>query len=124
MFSWSWKDDYSIGIKTIDEQHKKLIEIAGKLEDMLHTGESLDYYDYIIEAINELKEYTEYHFRYEEEKLKEFNYPELEEHRIQHLYFVNRIGKLAMKDIDNDQLEVISETLDFLARWFFSHILK
>ena len=94
MFSWSWKDDYSIGIKTIDEQHKKLIEIAGKLEDMLHTGESLDYYDYIIEAINELKEYTEYHFRYEEEKLKEFNYPELEEHRIQHLYFVNRIGNL------------------------------
>ena len=91
MFSWSWNDSYSIGIQTIDEQHKQLIKIAGKLQDMLQAGDSVDYYDYIIEAINELKDYTKYHFGYEEEKLKEFNYPDYEDHRMQHLYFVDKI---------------------------------
>ncbi|HZK27607.1 MAG TPA: bacteriohemerythrin [Thermoclostridium sp.] len=124
MFSWSWNDSYSIGIQTIDEQHKQLIKIAGKLQDMLQAGDSVDYYDYIIEAINELKDYTKYHFGYEEEKLKEFNYPDYEDHRMQHLYFVDKIDKISMQDIDNQQLDVISDTLDFLAKWFFSHILN
>lgn len=119
-----WNEKYETSIQRIDEQHKKLIEIGSKLEDMLYAGDSLDYYDYILETINELKDYTEYHFSYEEEKMRENRYPNLEEHRMEHLYFVKKIDKLAIQDIDNHQISVISETLDFLARWLFSHILK
>ena len=34
MFKWS--ENYKTGIERIDEQHKKLIEIGAKLEDMLY----------------------------------------------------------------------------------------
>ncbi|NLM09587.1 MAG: hemerythrin family protein [Clostridiaceae bacterium] len=122
MFKWS--ENYKTGIERIDEQHKKLIEIGAKLEDMLYAGDSLDYYDYILETINELKDYTDYHFNYEEKRMRDSGYPDLEEHRMEHLYFVKRIDKLAMQDIDSQQISVISEALDFLARWLFSHILN
>jgi len=122
MFKWS--ENYKTGIEIIDEQHKKLIEIGAKLEDMLYAGDSLDYYDYIMETINELKDYTDYHFSYEEKQMRERNYPDLDEHRAEHLYFIKRIDKIAMQDIDSQQISVISEALDFLARWLFSHILN
>jgi len=122
MFKWS--ENYRTGIEAVDEQHRKLIEIGAKLEDMLYAGDSLDYYDYIMETINELKDYADYHFTTEEKLMREHNYPELEEHRMEHIYFIKRIDKLAMQDIDSQQIGVISETLDFLARWLFSHILN
>ena len=56
--------------------------------------------------------------------MRDSGYPDLEEHRMEHLYFVKRIDKLAMQDIDSQQISVISEALDFLARWLFSHILN
>lgn len=121
MFKWS--ENYATGIERIDEQHKKLVEIGAKLEDMLYTGDSIDYYDYILETIDELRDYTEYHFNYEENRMRECGYPDLEEHRMEHLYFVKKIGNLAMRDIDSQQISVISETLEFLAKWLFSHIL-
>lgn len=122
MFKWS--EIYKTGIEEIDTQHKRLIEIGAKLEDMLAAGDSLDYYDYILETIEDLKDYTEYHFTYEEKRMEECGYAELGNHRIEHLYFIKRINKLSMQDIDSHQTSVITETLNFLAKWLFSHILQ
>lgn len=119
-----WSENYETGIPEIDKQHKKLVDIAAKLEDMLETGGSIDYYDYILETLDELKDYTEYHFSFEEKRMEEYGYEEFEEHRMEHLYFVKRLNKLSMQDIDSQQLGVISETLNFLAKWLFSHILN
>ncbi len=122
MFTWS--ENYAIGIDEIDVQHKKLVDIGAKLEDMLSTGDSVDYYDYILETLDELKDYAEYHFSYEEKKMEEHGYEELEQHRMEHLFFVKRINRLSMQDIDSQQMGVITETLNFLAKWLFSHILN
>ncbi len=122
MFKWS--ENYATGIREIDMQHRKLVDIGAKLEDMLNTGDSVDYYDYILETLEELKDYTEYHFSYEEKKMEENGYEDLEQHRMEHLYFVKRIDRLSMQDIDSHQLGVITETLSFLAKWLFSHILN
>lgn len=121
---FKWNENYETGIREIDVQHRKLIDIGAKLEDMLHAGDSLDYYDYILETIEELKDYTEYHFSYEEKRMEETGYPELEMHRMEHLYFIKRINKVSTEDIDSHQVGIIMETLQFLAKWLFSHILK
>jgi hemerythrin len=121
---FTWSENYATGIREIDMQHKKLVDIGAKLEDMLNTGDSVDYYDYILETLEELKDYTEYHFSYEEKKMEEHGYEEFEAHRMEHLYFVKRISRLSMEDIDSHQLGVITETLNFLAKWLFSHILN
>jgi hemerythrin len=121
---FKWSENYATGIREIDMQHRKLVDIGAKLEDMLNTGDSVDYYDYILETLEELKDYTEYHFSYEEKKMEENGYEDLEQHRMEHLYFVKRIDRLSMQDIDSHQLGVITETLSFLAKWLFSHILN
>lgn len=122
MFKWS--ENYETGIREIDEQHRRLVSIGAKVEDMLYTGDSLDYYDYIVETINELKDYTEYHFGFEEKKMQEYGFEDFEQHRMEHLYFIKRINKLSLQDIDSHQTHIIQETLEFLAKWLFSHILK
>lgn len=121
---FSWNENYATGIQEIDKQHRKLISIGAKLEDMLSTGDSVDYYDYILETLDELKDYTEYHFGYEEKKMEECKYENFEQHRMEHMYFVKRINKLSMEDIDSHQLSVITQTLNFLAKWLFNHILN
>jgi hemerythrin len=40
------------------------------------------------------------------------------------LYFVKRIDRLSLQDIDSQQISVIRDTLNFLAKWLFGHILK
>jgi len=122
MFNWS--ENYETGINEIDEQHRKLVAIGAKLEDMLYVGHSIDYYDYIIETINELRDYTEYHFSFEEKKMEERGYDRFELHRMEHLYFIKRIDKLSLQDIDSQQISVIQEALVFLSKWLFGHILK
>lgn len=121
---FKWNKNFETGIQEIDEQHMKLVEIGAKLEDMLCAGYSVDYYDYIIETINDLKDYAEYHFSYEEKRMEECGYAQLEEHRIEHLYFVKRIDRLSVQDIDSQQISIIQEALSFLSRWLFGHILK
>ena len=121
---FSWRENYETGINEIDDQHKKLVSIGRKLEDMLYAGYSIDYYDYIIETINELKDYTEYHFSYEEKRMEECGYDSIETHRMEHLYFIKRIDRLLVQDIDSHQLSIIQETLTFLSKWLFGHILK
>ncbi len=122
MFKWNKK--YETGIAEIDNQHRKLVSIGAKLEDMFFADNSIDQFDYIVETINELKDYTHYHFRFEEEKMQECGYGNLEQHQMEHLYFIKRIDKISIKDIDENQREIIEEALDFLSKWLFSHILK
>ena len=61
-----WKDDYSIGIEQIHEQHKMPFEIAGRAYSLLTNDFCTDKYDKILEIIEELKNYTIFHFRCED----------------------------------------------------------
>ncbi len=121
---FGWKDEYSVNISEIDRQHMKLFEICARIYDISKLDKEIDYYDDIIEIISELHDYTEYHFNYEEELLKNNDYEELEEQHFQHIFFVKKLKKLAAKDIDEDQRKSAAEISLFLANWITDHILK
>lgn len=65
-----WSEEYVIGIEKIDEQHKRLFEIANEAYKLLKDQFLIDKYDRIVAIIKELKDYTKYHFQYEEEYMK------------------------------------------------------
>ncbi len=46
----SWKENYTCGIDSIDNQHKKLLEIGSRVYQMLKNEEKLDKYDDIEKA--------------------------------------------------------------------------
>lgn len=119
-----WKEDYIIGVDKIDEQHKKLFEIANKAYELLKNEFCIDKYDRIVEILDELKEYTVYHFKSEEEYMISIGYKKFLSHKVEHDEFIKKINNIDFKSIDEDQDKYLLETLEFVVSWISVHILR
>lgn len=119
-----WKDDYNTGIVEIDNQHKRLFELGGQIFELVNLKDGLDHYDEIMTILNELREYTIYHFDYEEKYMKSINYNNLKSHKELHDKLIDKISNIENKDIDMEQNTVLIQLLDFIANWIGNHILK
>lgn len=119
---YEFTKDYHTGIDFIDEEHAKLFEIANRAYDLLTNQFVTDKYDAIVAVLEELRDYTKYHFNHEEEYMKSINYPKRFSQLHQHTQFINKLESYNLKEIDVNQQEGLLEILDFLARWLQSHI--
>ena len=98
-----WKDEYCIGVEKIDEQHKHLFEIGNRAYALLNDEFKLDKFDHIVEIIEELKQYTLYHFKSEEEYMKSIFYEGYSKQKAQHDYFIEKINGVNLDSIDENQ---------------------
>jgi hemerythrin len=119
-----WREMYSCNITEIDKQHKRLLDIGANLHALVRSKDDGDHYDEIIEFIDELKEYTVYHFKSEEELMYKYGYEGLEEHKKAHEAFINKVNEIDLGDIDEDQKKATMDILIFIADWIEKHILK
>ena len=119
-----WEDGYSIGVQSIDEQHKQLFEIANRIYVLLKNELLTDKYDKIIEIIDELKSYTIYHFNSEEDYMRSIGYKKFLSQKVAHNDFLEKMNNIDIKQIDNDQNEYLIGILDFVSEWLVEHILK
>lgn len=119
---YEFTKDYYTGIDFIDEEHAKLFEIANRAYDLLTNQFVTDKYDAIVAVLEELKDYTKYHFNHEEEYMKSINYPKRFSQLHQHTQFINKLESYNLKEIDMNQQEGLLEILDFLAVWLQGHI--
>ena len=117
------EEKYKIGVLQIDEEHEKLFEIGERAYQLLKDPYAIDKYDKIVEVIEELKEYTVYHFKDEENYMKSINYKRLFTQKIDHADFIRKINDVNLDKIDENQDEAIMEILTFLNDWLISHIL-
>ncbi len=116
----NWNDTYSVQIEEIDNQHKKLIALINELFDSMQKGQS----NKIIERIlDDLVDYTVFHFKNEETYFDRFNYEDTEEHKEKHKRLVNKVLKVK-SDFESGKMSVSSDLLKFLKRWLFEHILE
>ena len=121
---YEMKEEYKIGVEQIDEQHKKLFELADQAYRLLKDDFSLDKYDKIVDIINELKEYTIFHFKSEEEYMESINYKKLFTQKIEHEKFIKAIEGVDLRHIDENQDESLVKILNYLNDWLTEHILK
>lgn len=119
-----WEQDYYIGIESIDDQHKKLFEIANRMYDLLKNELITDKYDKIIEIIAELKDYTVYHFTTEEEYMKSIGYKRFLSQKVAHDEFIEKMQNIDIEQIDNGQNEYLIGILDFVCDWLVQHIIR
>jgi len=119
-----WKDSYSIGMDLIDTQHKHLFDIGTQAYELLKNGLKIDKYDEIVLIIEDLGNYTKYHFRCEEEYMIEINYPGYENQKKEHNDFIEKIDSIQLHNIDENQQKYIEELLNFVFNWVLEHILK
>jgi len=118
------KEEYKIGIPNIDAQHEKLFEIGERAFQLLKEKYTNDKFDKIVEIIEELKAYTIYHFRDEEEYMESINYKRLFTQKIEHENFVKTLDGVNLSKIDENQDEAIMKILNYLNEWLISHIVE
>lgn len=121
---YEMKDEYKIGVEHIDEQHKKLFELADKAYMLLKDEFTIDKYDRIVEILNELKEYTIFHFKSEEEYMESINYKRMFTQKIEHDRFIKSLEEIDLTHVDQNQDESLVKMLEFLNQWLTEHILK
>ena len=119
-----WKKEFELEIKSIDDQHKKLLEIGNRINDLLvNHEEGDDNYDQIYDVIQELKDYTVYHFNTEEALFLKYKYPEYNQHKKEHDNFIEYIGSVNLLEIDDNQQQFLKTLLGKIVQWVFNHII-
>jgi len=118
------KDKYKTGISLIDTEHKKLFEIGEKAYQLLKSPYNIDKYDKIVEVIEELTEYTIYHFKDEENYMESINYKRLFTQKMDHEGFIKKLQGVNLNKVDANQDEAIMGILTFLNDWLINHILE
>ena len=73
--------------------------------------------------INEIVDYTNTHFRYEERLFNRINYPEYNEHKKEHLAFEQKISEFK-EGFESGKLALTVDVLNFLCDWLREHILE
>lgn len=116
----NWTDDFSCDIKSIDDQHRHLVDITNKFADGLNRGKGSRQMN---EILNELIGYTQEHFVFEEKMLEDAGYDKLKLHQSQHRQLIQKIERFQF-DFEKGGKRVTLDVRDFLKYWLTSHILK
>ncbi|HCJ45350.1 MAG: bacteriohemerythrin [Candidatus Moranbacteria bacterium] len=115
-----WKDEYSLGIASIDTQHKKLIGTINTLGDTLLTGSKKSDID---TAIAQMETYMKEHFFFEEEYFKTLQYDGTAEHITEHQVFLDKTKDFRTRALDEEDAMLSIEILGYLEEWFLHHVL-
>ena len=122
---FDWKPEYNLNITEIDKQHKRLFELAGQLYEIAKAKDEFDYYDDINRIFEELRDYTVYHFGYEEKLLEQYGFDshEAKIHKLEHGGFVNKMIQVGKQDLDKNERKILLDIIMFTVNWIEKHIL-
>ncbi len=120
---FKWQDKFTSGIEEIDNQHRKLFEIGARIYDTASLNDDYDHYDELMSILQELIDYTQYHFGYEEKLFEQYNYQDAFAHKIEHDFFIKKLKRINTKDLDGSQGETFLQLVDFVTDWITGHIL-
>jgi hemerythrin len=116
----AWEDRYSMGIISIDEQHKKLFEMANNLYDACTEGEE-SARRYFKEVIHDAVKYVQFHFATEERLMERLKFSGLAEHKEEHADFVKKVLE-EVQAFENGKNFVPNTFVRFLRDWIVHHI--
>jgi hemerythrin len=118
--SIEWDDSLILGIKQIDEHHRHLVGLLSKSYSTILLDDPQAELEAIVE---ELSEYTAYHFSFEERLMAEYDFPHIIPHRLEHAEFSRNV--MEFKDmLTRGEASLATEVLVFLRGWLVNHILK
>lgn len=111
-----WSESYNIGIDVIDNQHRQILDYINALEEIRGTSQR----DRIREVLNDLIDYTQSHFSFEENLLEQVSYQYLPSHRCIHELFVKRLNDYRLKFEKGESIE--NDLYRLLSKWLINHI--
>ena len=78
-----------------------------------------------MEVFRELSNYTVYHFRYEENLMKESKYDAINSHlqSEEHEAFIKKVSELDDNQLQDNQKMITTDVVMFVIKWIEDHIL-
>jgi len=116
----AWDDNLSIGIDSIDQQHKMLIQRLQAVCEAIETNQGEGA---IAKTLDFLLDYADFHFTEEEKQMSEHDYPGLDLQKQQHEEFRDAVKKL-VEDFEAEGAvkDIADHIRDFLFNWLKKHI--
>jgi hemerythrin len=113
-----WKANLVTGNDTVDDQHKKLVDLINALHEAMKTGKTREILGGVL---TELAEYTDYHFKAEEKLFSGRGYPKEAEHKTIHKDLMEQVTGIRTQ-YDAGKAGISVQLLDFLKDWLVTHI--
>ena len=115
-----WSENYSMGIRIIDDQHKGLLDFVNDLYNHA-TGHEKEERMYFSSVIQQAVDYIKLHFSTEEKYMIATKFPGYAEHKKHHDDFTLTVVK-SVKDFEAGKRLVLTTFSKFLKDWVLSHI--
>lgn len=117
---FQWTDVMSVGVASMDHQHKQLFQLINQLYEAMQAGKG----DQLVQDIlMKLSGYTRTHFAAEEEILRKIRYPGLNSQIALHKAFVDKVGQM-IRDVKGGKKIATVSLATFLKDWLVTHIQK
>jgi len=116
---YKWEENFSVGIQSIDNQHKEIFKHLNSLLEAMKLGEAINVQTRIV---LELENYAAVHFQKEEFFFQRFNYSGAAKHISEHQFFIKKITSLK-SELTSGKITLTFELLNFLKDWIEHHIL-
>ena len=116
----TWNDQYSVGIRKIDDQHKRLVGFINDLHGSMLEGKGKEVMGKILGG---LIDYTRTHFLAEESLMSLYRYADFEAHKKEHDGLTGKVLDLQRK-FQEGTASMTLDLMTFLKDWLTNHILK
>lgn len=111
-----WNASLDTGIDVIDAQHRRIVTYVNALEQARLAGDAARVGD----VLEQLVDYTQSHFGFEEALMQEAGYKFLRPHQKVHELFIRRVGEFTMRAAKGED---VAEALQrVLSNWLLNHI--
>ncbi len=115
-----WNETLSVGVPSLDAEHKQLVALVNRLHDAMINGSGKAALHGVLQ---ELVQYTQTHFKHEEELMSRTAYPQAAVHKLQHDQLTKKVLDL-QNQVQQGKVSITIEVMNFLKSWLQDHILK
>jgi len=115
-----WTNRLSCGVKLIDDQHKKLVELINEMFNHV-TGNDVQENNYFGMVIHETVNYVKNHFATEEKIMLATKFSGFTEHKKEHEDFIHTVIQ-NIQDHNTGKRFNLTAFTRFLRDWILSHI--
>jgi len=113
-----WRDEFSIGIPSVDYEHRGMIRMINRLHEEMSARPSRDM---VADFLGEIHALISAHFALEEKEMRAMGYDEFNDHKDDHERLLDDIRDI-MDAFETDDTEDYAEDLSHrLEAWFTEH---
>lgn len=115
-----WGEDFSVGVRDLDEQHKRIVAVVNTLIGMIDTKVESEV---ISDTLTKMTQYASDHFKAEEQYMLDYGYPEYLSQKKQHQEFKKKTVDFCVGTMVH-KATVPAEIFMYLKSWWTNHILQ